>query len=193
MSIHQMLFAALSPSAWTGNVITATGNNDTTSAGLVNIWYRRSILMWTYSAAELQAAFGKAAATITALRFSVTQQPANQPLPAYAVGMKNGNFGASSPGNTGYTVVKAAGNESFTTGSVKSFDPLTTPFAWTGGDLAIIVAWGQCPTGYSASGQTPTGSGTLWYSWVDDAGTYVINTDNPVSSVSYRPVVQLYG
>lgn len=150
-------------------------------------------MMWVYSSAEMVAAFGKSSASITGLRFNVTQQPLYQPLPSYAIGMKNGSFGGSSPGHTGYTVVKTAGSESFTTSTVKTFNSLNTTFNWTGGDLAIIFAWGQSPTNWSATGQSPIGSGTMWRTWTDSAGTYTINTNNPTTTVSYRPVIQLFG
>jgi len=178
---------------WTNNIITTTGNNGSSSTNIINIWYRRSIMMWVYTAAEMQAAFGKSSATITGLRFSVVGQPQYQPLPNYAIGMKNGTFGSGSPGGTGYTVVKNEASESFTTGTTKTFSPLSNSFAWTGGDLAIIVAWGQSPVSYSGTGISPIGSGTMWYAWTDDSGTYTINSTTPTATVSYRPVIQLYG
>ncbi len=149
--------------------------------------------MWVYTASEMQAAFGKSSATISGLRFFVNQQPLYQPLPNYAIGMKNGSFSGGSPGHTGYTVVKNPSNESFTTNQNKVFDPFNTSFEWTGGDLAIIFAWGQSPTSWNASGQSGLGAGTMYYTWTDAAGTYVINTDNPNQTLQNRPVVQLYG
>jgi hypothetical protein len=179
--------------AWTQNIITQTTTNTTTQANICNVYYRRHIMMWVYTSAELQSAFGRSSASISGLRFFVTQQPLYQPFPNYAIGMKNGSFGSSSPGNTGYTIVKSSSSESFTTNATKTFDPLTTPFNWTGGDLAIIFAWGQSPTNYDQSGQSGVGSGTMWYALSDASGAYVINTDNPTTTISYRPVVQLYG
>lgn len=179
--------------SWTPDAITATGVNGTTGVNICNIWYRRYIIAWVYTASELQTAFGKNSATISGLRFFVDSQPNNQPLPDYAIGMKNGSFGGANPGNTEYTVVKDPASESFTTGQTKTFEPFDTSFNWTGNDLAIIVAWGQCPSTYNASGQSATGSGTMWYSRTDGAGAYTINADQTGLSESYRPVVQLYG
>lgn len=177
--------------AWTGDIIAFTGNNGSQSPSMVNNWYRRAIIMWVYTAAELQAAFGQVSTTIRGLRLSVVQQPTYQPYPNYAIGMKNGTF-VGNPGSTGYTVVKSQSSESFTTGTIKTFT-FDTPFAWTGGDLAIVAAWGQSPTNYSASGIQPMGAGTSYYSWTDSAGVYVINTDSANSTVTQRPVVQLFG
>lgn len=148
--------------------------------------------MWVYTASELQNALGKSSGTIDGLRFLVEEQPANQPLPDYAIGMKNGSFGSSSPGNTGYTVVKNPSPESFVTGENKVFQPFDTSFVWTGGDIDIIFAWDQCPSNYNASGISPI-AGTMWYSWSDATGSYTINSDNPTSTRGWRPVVELYG
>ena len=177
---------------WTEDVITPTGINSVYDPNICNIYYSRSILMWVYKQAELQDAIGSTSAKIYGLRFFVTQQPLYQPLPNYAIGMKNVAVGTGNPGHTGYTVVKNPSSETFTTGSTKSFDLFDQSFDWDGGDLAIMFAWGQVQDTYHASGLSPTGAGTMWYSWDDDPGTYTINTDDPISTRSYRPVVQLY-
>lgn len=190
MSLMQMTTFLYTSPKWSPNIITQTSQNGTTSPNIINIYYRRTIMMWVYSAAELQSATGKTSGTIKGLRFYVIGQPAYQPLPEYAIGMKNGSFGTSAPGNTGYTVVKSPSSESFTTSTTKEF--VLTDFSWTGQDLAIIFAWGQCPTGYSASGIVGTGAGSMWYTWQDGPGSYVINTDDPINLMTYRPVVQLY-
>lgn len=170
-------------------IIASTGSNGTTSPNVVNIYYRRTILSFVYTAAELQAALGVTSGTISDLRFYVTNQPAYQPLPNYAIGVKNGTF-SGNPGNTGYTIIKSASSESFTTNTYKEFT-LATPFQWTGGDLAFTFAWGQVSPSYNASGTARIGSGTMYYSWSDGSGTYVINGDNPTGSQSYRPVLEL--
>ena len=196
MAIHPMFFSIPNPppsEAGSNNIITQTRLNTTTEVNIANNYYRRYIIMWVYSSAEMQAAFGKTSATISGLRFFVNQQPTHQPFPDYAIGMKNGSFGTSTPGNTGYTIVKSPAPESFTTNQTKTFLPLTTPFTWTGGDLAIVFAWGQSPTNWSSSGQSGVGAGTSWVDLTDSAGSYVINTSNPISTRSTRPVIQLYG
>lgn len=197
MTIQQMFLGLPTTESieaeWTEDIITSTGINGNTSTNICNIYFRRSIMMWVYTASELQAAFGKNSADISGLRFFVNTQPLYQPIPDYAIGMKNGTFGSTTPGSTGYTIVKTPSGENFTSNTTKEFDPLDAPFEWTGGDIAIIFAWGQCPTTYSASGTSPIGAGTMWYQWTDSSGTYTINSDNPTSTRLWRPVVQLYG
>lgn len=188
---------SIPPPNWTGNIVTASGTGGTTVPGPCNIYFRRSIIGFTYTSAELQAAFGKNSATITGLRYYVVGQPLYQPLDSYAIGMKLvANDPVNNPGSSGYTIVKTASTESFTSSTNKVFDPLTTSFTWTSGNnLAIVFAWAQSPTNWNASGQCYVNSGgTLFYTWTDSAGTYVINTQSMDQSASgARPVMQLYG
>lgn len=189
---QQPLLSITPSSQWTNNIITSTGTNSASSPSFLNIWFRRTIICVVYTSAELQTAFGKSSATISGLRFNVTQQPFYQPLPSYAIGMKEGSF-FGNPGFTGFTVVKSPSSESFTSGTVKTFDPFGTNFNWNGGDLAVVVAWGQCPVNYNQSGTMPIGSGTSYYSWTDSSGAWTINANSFNSTLSYRPVIQLYG
>ena len=177
--------------AWTGNIIAQTGTSTTTTPGIINNYYRRYIVAFTYTSAELQAAFGKSSATISALRFTVSNAPTYQPYPSYAIGMKQGTFGSANPGSTGFTIVRSQASESFSVGT-KTIN-FTTNFSWTGSDIAFVFAWGQCPTNYSTSGTTPIGSGNSYFNRTDAAGTYVINTDTFPTSQTNRPVMQLYG
>jgi hypothetical protein len=183
---------------WTGDVLTADSVSGTQDASPVNIYYRRTIFTTTYSEAELVAAFGTDGLgniQINKLRFSVTQQPANQPLPDYAIGMKlttNGittnNSGLS--GGT-FTLVKNPTSETFATGGVKEF-VLDTPFTWVpGNNLVISWAWGQCPVTWSSSGTMPIDTGGVSYANVSDSvGAYTV-FDSAGGNRSYRPVVQL--
>jgi hypothetical protein len=186
--------AAAPAASWSTDIITSTGSNTGTTANVINNNYRRYLLIWTYTAAELQAATGRTSATISGLRFSVTQQPTYQPYPNYAIGLKNVGGSVTSttnPGSTGFTIVKAQASESFTTGVVKEFT--LSPFTWTGSNLSIAVAWGQVPTNFSGTGTSPRGAGTLYIGRLDTAGTFVINTDTTsTTAVNGRPVVQLF-
>lgn len=198
ISIQDTSTGTAEPSAaWTGDVVTSAGTGGSTSPGMCNIWYRRSIIAFVYTSAELAAAFGKNSATITGLRFYVVGQPLNQPLPSYAIGMKLVSTAANvNPGSSGYTIVKNAASESFTSSTTKQWQPFDTSFSWTSGNnLAIIVAWGQCPTNYNGSGQGYyNAGGNIYYQWTDNAGTYTINVDSVSNDGgASRPVVQLYG
>lgn len=185
---------------WTGEYTTRDAVSGTSTVSPVNVYWRRYLLQFTVTQAELQAlsSIGSAtSATFEGIRLFVYSQPAQDrmPLPNYAIGMKN--LAASStantdPGDTGYTIVKSAFNESFVNGT-KTFT-FTTNFSWTGGALGIAFAWGQCPVNYSASGQMYVDNGgTVYYARTDGAGTYVINSDTTgLSNSSARPVLDFY-
>ena len=179
---------------WSSDLIpTTNAAPSNTLKGFMNIYYRRTIIVAVYTAGELTAAFGKSSASLSGMRFYVYNQPLNQPLPDYAIGIKEGTFSTTAnPGNTGYTVVKNQAAESFTSGTIKEFQ-FDQTFNWSGNDIAIVCAWGQCPIGYNTSGIHPIGAGNTYYTHTDAAGTYVINTDSILSTSTGRPVIQLYG
>jgi len=178
--------------------VTSGSSNSASSPGICNIYYRRHIVAWVVTSSELSINLGLSSASIRGLRWYITGSPLYQPLPSYAIGMKNlsSGFGVSNnPGNTGYTIVKSASNESFTASSYKEFYWTSTPFNWTGGDLAIVVAWGQCPTNWNGSGQNVIAntSGSLFFAVTDSAGAFTINTDSfPNTATSNRPSTQFY-
>lgn len=177
---------------------TITGTISNTSMGLCNVYWRRSFLMWTISSSEILNMTGKTSGTISRLRFyvSTSAPPASyQPLPTYAIGMKLVSTDINtSPGNTGYTIVKSASSESFTVSTYKEFI-FTTNFSWNNSfNLAIQFAWGQCPTSYTNAGQNYyTSSGVLFGARTDSAGTYSINgADGMSNQGNIRPIVELY-
>ena len=185
---------AVEESIWSSDLIPTTNSSPpTTLKGFMNIYYRRTIIVAVYTAGELTAAFGKSSASLSGMRFYVVTQPLNQPLPDYAIGIKEGTFSTTAnPGNTGYTVVKNQASESFTSGTTKEFQ-FDQTFNWSGNDIAIVCAWGQCPVGYNASGVHPTGAGNTYYQHSDAAGAFRINIDAHNSASTGRPVIQLYG
>jgi hypothetical protein len=184
--------AAAPAVTWTNPVIITTGSNAATAAGIVNNYYRRYIVMFSYSVEEMQALLGTSNVTIYGLRYFVNSAPTNQPYPNYAVGMKNGSLGISTnPGSGGYNIVSLPKSESFTASSYKEiiFD---NPFVWVAsGGLSIAVAWGQSPTNYSSTGTSRVSGGTIFYNRTDAGGAYSINTDTAGQVLAgNRPVVE---
>lgn len=170
--------------------LTPTGFNTLTGTSPVNNYFRRYIMHWVYTGAEINVTYSRSSGTVNSITINVNSVPTYQPYPDYAVGMKQGTYGSSNPGNTGYTIVRTATSQSFVSGNNNI--ALTSPFAWAGQDLAIAVAWGQCPTDFSQTGTSQIiNTGTMWFSRTDGGGTYVINTDNPGEVASYRPIVTL--
>jgi len=173
-----------------------TGTSGTTGVAPCNIYYRRRCIVTTYTSAEIEASVRGTSATFSKLRFWCAQQPTNQPLPNYAIGMKytsldqTGNSSASL-GGASFTTVFPQTSTSFTTGTYEEFS-FSTTFTWTSGNnVAIAMAWGQCPTNYSSTGKSQIGTGTVYHAQTDSAGTYLV-TDSCPSSVTYRTSIQLY-
>lgn len=180
---------------WSSNLIVTTGTNPSSDifiAGVCNIYYSRSILWFSYTSSEVQAATGATLGEIKGLSFDVSSEPLNQPLPDYAIGIKEGTFSPTAyAGGLGYTLVNGPASETFTVGTKKEFI-FDTPFVWSGGGLAFNIAWGYVPD--NGSGTNPTGNGSIFSERTDSTGTFVINTNygSPREGVDSRPVLQLY-
>lgn len=174
---------------WSSNVIPQTSSNGTTSPNLCNIYWRRRVLRWVYTSAEMSSALGRSSATIFGMRFFVTQRPIYEPLPGYVVGMKQGNFSVgSNPGATGFTIVSSVRSPGFLSNAFKyiAFD---NPFAWNGQAVVITCAWAQVQPTWNSSGVSGIGSGTMFHAQTDSAGSYTVSSGTN-ATVSYRPVVQ---
>jgi hypothetical protein len=176
---------------WYALVSNTGEQNGTTSAGLINQWYKRSVVSFVYSAAEITAATGKSSGTIQQIRFYITGAAQNNPFPSYTIGMKNITTSEYiNPGASGWTTVSAAQDRTFNTTGYYTVD--IADFSWTGNNLAFVMAWGAV-SNYSQSGQSRinSSSGYLFYSQTDNAGTYTI-FDTTVSSGAIRPIIEIY-
>ena len=183
---------------------TSTSVNGNTSDNVTNIWYRRSLLGFTYTYNEVTANGTNALAgggTINALSFYQTNAPANRPLPNYAVAMmhmpssstSSTNPTLSTTGRTNFTTVRS--QHSFNPSSINTYITISfsSDFVYDGESaLGFIFAWGQCPTSYNRSGQSRiSNTGTMYYSHSDSSGTYLV-TNSGTSTRSYRPCLRLH-
>ena len=166
----------------------STGQNSTGGYGPNNIWYRRSVVKAIYTADEIGA--GLTSGLIYGLRFNSVQEPQNQPLPNYTVGLASTSLeNNQNPGNN-FTVVYGPNDENFSSNTVKEFI-FETPFAWSGPNLGVAWAWGQVQPTYNRSGTVDiNNSGRQFYSRSDSSGTYTVNS-TASSSQNFRPVIQL--
>ena len=183
--------AAAPAVTWSNPIITTTGSNATTAAGVINNYYRRYIVSFVYTRDEMRAILGTSNVTLYGLRFFVTGVPTYQPYPNYAIGIKSGLFSGVYPGTTGWNIVSAQQSQSFTSG-YKEF-LFSTPFVWPASDdLAITMAWGQVPTNYSSTGTSRIGAGNIYFTRTDSSGTYFINSDASSSQTgtNSRPVLE---
>lgn len=184
--------------SWSSNLLTNDGHTPTDEPSFCNVYYRRYIITFIITAAEIKACLGSEVATakFNGLRFYVYEQPDYQPLPSYGIGMKLTTSSiTTNVSGSGFTEVLEPSNQSFTTSSNKeiSFD---NEFEWNDDyNLAFSFAWGQCPTDYDQSGSTyysEDDGGKCFVGRTDNSGAYDINDSASSMSTLYRPVLQLY-
>ena len=177
-----------------------TGNtyNSTTQPAPVNVYYRRYILGWVVTAAEMQAVASGDSGSITKLRINnIYQVPlsSRMPLPNYAIAMchHTGANPTSSTGRTNFTTVLNQQAVNFNSTGAFEYPTLNNPFEWNGtGDIGVVMAWGQCPINYNASGRLSVrNTGTMYFSRTDGSGTYTVS-NYASSSMSYRPSLDFY-
>ena len=186
----------------TYTIFTSTTTNGTTSANIMNAYYRRHIIGFCYSASELASANScfSGGATISGLSFYISNPVSSSysPYPNYAIAMCHvpGGSNTSNPTSTSitrnnFTTVRSTHSASFTSSGTKTIS-FTSNFSYNGTDaLGIIFAWGQVPTGYSSDGQSRIqSSGRMYYTRTDSSGSY--NVFNSASSyMTYRPRIDL--
>jgi len=179
-------------------------SNGTTSPNITNIWFRRSIIGFTYTYAEITNNGTNPLAgggIISGLSFYQTNAPQYQPLPNYAVAMmhmpsnstNSANPTLSNSGRTNFTTVRSPLN--FSSGYSVNIDisiAFTTNFVYDGTSaLGFIFAWGQCPVNYNASGSSRiSNTGNSHYAWTDAGGSWTVN-DTASNLLSYRPCLNL--
>ena len=173
---------------------TSTAYGSTTEENVINIWYRRTVLKFTYSSAIMSSMGG--GNTIRKLRTYVVNplDTLHTPLPNYNISLKNWEFEMNNPGTSGWTLVWGLSN--FSPLSIGYVEWDITDFAYSGGGLALCFAWGQCPFNYQQDGQnylfSNQGTGSYcWYTKTDASGYYT-SASNATSTNYYSPVIEMY-
>ena len=171
---------------------TGTATNGTTTSSPVNIWYRRSVEQFVYTAAELNAAGIFGPCDLQDIGWYVTQSPLYN-IPGYTVKMKHVtvNNVAGALGTGGWNTVKNAFTYNPTAGGWDMLG-LNNTFQWNGTDnIGVEICWSQVQPSYNASGQCriySTASGYR-YSWTDGAGNSCGST--PGSQNTNKPQAQM--
>ena len=188
-----VLFGSLLPvSAQTIQLGTGTAVNGTTASSPVNIWYRRTVSQFVYTAAELNAAGIVGPCSLQDIGWFVTQSPLYN-IPGYTVKVKHvaANNVAAALGTGGWTTVKNSFTYSPTAGGWDMLG-LDNAFAWNGVDnIGVELCWSQVTPSYNGSGQcrlysTPSG---YRYSWTDATGSSCGLT--PATTNTNKPQVQM--
>ena len=169
-----------------------TATNSIYQSSPVNIWYRRTVSQFVYTAAEINAAGVSGSRDLTSMGFYVTNNPLYN-IPGYTIKIKHTTQTnvSSALGTTGWTTVKNAFTYAPTPGGYDMivFD---TPFTWDGvSNIGVEICWSQVSPNYNASGQCriySTNNGYR-YRWTDAGGSSCGTTPN--SRNSNKPQAQL--
>ncbi len=169
-----------------------TTTNSITTASPVNIYYRRTVSQFVYTAAEINAAGATGPNTLSQMGFYVTANPVYD-IPGYTIKLKhttktNVN---TALGTTGWTTVK---NVFTYAPSAGGYDMIVfdTPFVWDGvSNIGVEICWSQVQPNYNSSGQCRIFSSSRGYrySWDDNTGSICGST--PSTRVNTKPQVQL--
>ncbi len=169
-----------------------TSINGFYTASPVNIYYRRQVSQFIYTAAEINAAGASGAKDLTQLGFYITSQPIYD-IPGYTIKIKHTNATdvSNNLGAGGWTTVKNAFTYAPTAGGYDMivFD---TPFSWNGNrNIAVEICWSQVQPNYSASGRCRIYSTTDGYKYSRDDNTGSICGTTPATLNTNKPQAQL--
>jgi hypothetical protein len=169
-----------------------TGESWEQNSSPVNIYYRRTVCQFVYTAQELQDAFASSVNPMTEMGFYVVQAPIYT-LRQYTIKMKHVavNDVSAALGTTGWTTVVNSFNYAPTAGG---YDMITldTPFLWDGtSSIGVEVCWSRVNPTWNASGKVRiygTANGYR-YSWTDNNGSSCGST--PATVTTDKPQIQL--
>lgn len=195
------VLCALIGEAQTIQLGSGTTTNGRRTASPVNIWYRRAVSQFVYTAAEINASGVSGEAMLTDLGFYITQSSVYS-IPNYTIKMKNvtaSNVAAAISQN-GWTEVKGAFTYNPSAGGYDMFN-LDTPFYWDGvSNIAVEICWSQISPTYNASGRLReyTATSGYRYSWTDAAGNScgespsTTRNRKPQCQIEFSPVVTTF-
>ncbi len=170
-----------------------TAENWDQSSSPVNIYYRRTVCQFVYTAAELSAAGASTINPITELGFYVTEAPVFS-IPGYTIKIKHTTQTdvSAALGTTGWTTVK----NSFTyTPTAGDWDMITLDdqtFVWDGtSSIGVEICWSRVTPIWNASGTCRIYGTTngYRYSWTDAAGSSCGST--PATITTDKPQIQM--
>ena len=197
------------PSGWIA-VTNSTSRNPATTTSIVNIWYKRSVVKFTYSQALLNSKGITSGSVIKKIKFTISGDlitndyeasqygsynngPPGQDLRNYQIAMKNQTGGASTnPGNSSWTTVYNTTLSGSANGE-QIFD--ITDFPYTGNNLCFSFSW-QNVNNYKQRGRNYTfndpGNAYAWYSRTDAGGTYYPTSSASVEIHTNVPRVDMF-
>jgi len=187
-----ILFGFSSANAQLIQIGSGTTTTSNYSASPVNIWYRRSVMQFVYTAAELTAAGASTSTPINQLGFFVSTTP-NYTIPNYTVKLKHTSATnvASNLGSGGWSTVITAFNYAPVSGGFELL-ALDNTFLWDGvSSIGVEICWSQVQPNYNASGTIRYYNSTngFRYSWTDASGNSCGSTPNTRNN--NKPQIQM--
>lgn len=170
-----------------------TGEQWEYSSGPVNIYYRRTVCQFVYTAAELTAEGASTINPITEMGFYVTGAPIYA-LRQYTIKIKHTTQTdvSTALGTTGWTTVKGPFNYSPTAGGWDMIPLDDQTFVWDGvSSIGVEVCWSRVNPTWNASGQVRiyTTTNGYRYSWSDANGSSCGTT--PATTSSNKPQMRI--
>ncbi len=177
-----------------GSGTTESSNYDSSP---VNIYYRRTVCQFIFTAAELQAEGASTTAPISEFGFYVTESPLYS-IPNYRIRMKHtAQADVSTPlNNAGWTNVKTSFTYTPTAGGYDMIVLDGSTFTWDGvSNIAVEICWSRVNPTWSASGKVrtyPQTNGYI-YSWTDQNGNScgqtpaTVNNNKPQAQMIFLP------
>lgn len=169
-----------------------TGESWEQNSSPVNIYYRRTVCQFVYTAQELQDVFASSVNPISEIGFYVIESPVYN-IPNYTIKFKHvtATDVSSALGTTGWTTVKNAFTYAPTAGG---YDMITldTPFLWDGtSSIGVEICWSRVTPSWNASGKVRIygSSNGYRYRWTDAGGSSCGSTPNTVTTD--KPQIQM--
>ena len=161
------------------------------TAGINNVWFRRSLIRYNLTAPELSTAGMSGPTALTSITWNNINVPTRPTQPQFTILLAptsnpSTNAGASSP----QTTVRTSSPYTWTSPGPTTF-PFTTPWTYPGSNgIQVTVIWGQVSPNYASSGQMAfRGPGNMYYARSDGSGFYPATYPTPQLNTA-RPITE---
>ena len=162
------------------------------TAGINNVWYRRSVIRYNLIASELSTAGLSGPTTLTSITWNNINVPTRPTQPNFVIALAP----TTNPAGSGapvapLTIVSGPSPYTWTSPGPTTIQ-FATPWTYPGSNgIQITVLWGQVNPNYASSGQMAfRGPGSMFYTRSDSTGSYAPTSSTPSSLGSARPITE---
>lgn len=161
------------------------------TAGINNVWFRRSVIRYVLTAPELSTAGMSGPTTLSSITWNNLNVPTRPTQPNFTIALApTPQSSTNSLVATPQTTVRTSSPYTWTSPGPTTF-PFTTNWTYPGSDgIQVTVIWGQVNPNYASSGQMAfRGPGNMYYTRTDGSGSYTVSTAAP-GPIAARPITQ---